>query len=143
MEKKTVLWWILDSIFIVVFNIVFFTIGGTEHPASVWIAYGFIHFAYGMMIVVPFLTKKGKHEVVLGFPLYLVSSAYFLCELVVGTVFIVLRQDTGKYSLVTQIVMAGIYGVLLVANLIANEKTAEDDEVAERTEKKGRQVKRK
>lgn len=131
MNKKSVLWLILDSIFLIVFHIVFFVMGGTNHPASVWIAYAFILFSYGMLLTVPLLTKKRTNEAVFRFPLYLVSSTYFLCELVVGTVFIILQQDTYKYSLVVQIVIAGIYGVLLVTNMIANEKSAEEEEISE------------
>ena len=46
MKKKIALWIILDLIFLIVFNTVFFVAGGADHPASVWISYGFIHFAY-------------------------------------------------------------------------------------------------
>ena len=42
MNKKTVLWIILDLIFLAIFNTVFFVMTGLQHPASVWISYGFI-----------------------------------------------------------------------------------------------------
>ena len=44
--KKNILTVILNTVFIVVFNTLFFLNGGTQHVASIWITYGFLHFAY-------------------------------------------------------------------------------------------------
>ncbi len=135
MNKKTVLWIILDLIFLAVFNTVFFVMTGLQRPASVWISYGFIHFAYLMVIVTPFLIRKSSSAAVFGFSLYSISSTYFLIEFVTGIVFIILKSDSLKVALVVQIVIAGIYGILLISHLIANESTADsverhEDEVA-------------
>lgn len=135
MNKKTVLWIILDLIFLAIFNTVFFVMTGLQHPASVWISYGFIHFAYLMVIVTPFLIRKSSSAAVFGFSLYSISSTYFLIEFVTGIVFIILKSDSLKVALVVQIVIAGIYGILLISHLIANESTADsverhEDEVA-------------
>lgn len=135
MNKKTVLWIILDLIFLAVFNTVFFVMTGLQHPASVWISYGFIHFAYLMVIVTPFLIRKSSSAAVFGFSLYSISSTYFFIEFVTGIVFIILKSDSLKVALVVQIVIAGIYGILLITHLIANESTADsverhEDEVA-------------
>ena len=125
MSKNSVLWIILDLIFLVVFNTVFFVAGGFDHPASVWISYGFIHFSYLMVIITPFLIRKSSSAAVFGFSLYSISSAYFLLEFVVGLIFILIKSDSFKAALVVQIIIAGFYGVLLISNLIANESTAE------------------
>ena len=34
MNKKRTLWILLDLVFLIVFNVVFFVAGGTDHPAS-------------------------------------------------------------------------------------------------------------
>ena len=70
MNKKSVLWILLDLVFLAVFNTVFFVAGGTDHTASVWISYGFIHFAYLMVLVTPFLIRKSSSAAVFGFSLY-------------------------------------------------------------------------
>lgn len=124
MNKKTALWIILDLIFLVVFNTVFFVMTGFQHPASVWISYGFIHFAYLMALVTPFLIHKSSSTAVFGFSLYSISSTYFLIEFITGLIFVILKSDSFKVALVIQIVIAGIYGVLLISHLIANESTA-------------------
>ena len=128
MKKKTILWIILDLVFIVIFNIVFFVATGTEHPKSVWISYGFIHIAYIMVLVTPYLIRKNSSAAVFGFSLYSISSVYFFIELIVGIVFICLKQENVKISLITQLVVAGVYAAVLVSNLIANESTADSIE---------------
>ena len=128
MNKKSVLWIILDLVFLIVFNTVFFVAGGFEHPASVWLSYGFIHFAYLMVIATPFLIRKSSSAAVFGFSLYSISSTYFLIEFVVSLIFIFLRQESVKAALIVQIIIAGIYAVILISHLLANESTADSVE---------------
>lgn len=128
MNKKSVLWIILDLIFLVVFNTVFFVTTGFDHPASVWLSYGFIHFAYLMVLITPFLIRKSSSADVFGFSLYSISSTYFLIEFIVGLIFIFIGSESIKTSLIVQILIAGIYAVMLLSHLIANESTADSIE---------------
>lgn len=128
MTKKNILWIVLDLVFLIVFNIVFFVAGGTVHETSVWISYGFIHFAYLMLLVTPFLVKKGSSAAVFGFSLYSISSAYFFVVFIVGLIFIFLHQESYKAGLITHVILAGIYAIMLLSNMIANESTAESIE---------------
>ncbi len=128
MNKKSILWILLDLIFLAVFNTVFFVAGGFEHTASVWISYGFIHFAYLMVLVTPFLIRKSSSAAVFGFSLYSISSTYFLLEFVVGLIFIFMKSESYKAALIVQVIIAGIYAVLLLSHLIANEHTADSVE---------------
>ncbi len=126
--KKTFLWLLLDAVFLVLFNTFFFLLGGSDHPASVWISYGFIHFAYIMVIATPILTRKNRSTTVLRMPLYTISTVYFLVEFVVGLIFIFIASDTVKATLLSQILIAGIYAIFLLINLIANESTSKNVE---------------
>ena len=135
MNKKSILYILLDLVFLAVFNTVFFVVGGTNHPASVWIAYGFIHFSYIMVLVTPFLVRKNSNAAVFGFALYSVSATYFFIEFVVGLIFVFVKSESYKAFLVVQIIIAGVYAIMLIANMIANENTADsterhEDEVA-------------
>lgn len=135
LNKKSVLYILLDAIFLIVFNTVFFVLGGTNHPASVWMSYGFIHFSYVMVLITPFLIRKSSSAAVFGFSLYSISATYFIVEFIAGLIFILLRSETIKIALTVQIIIAGIYCVILISNLIANEHTADaverkEDEVA-------------
>ena len=128
MKKTNALWRILDIIFPVVFNVVFFLAGGFEHKASVWISWGFIHFAYVMLVLTPYLLRRGISTVVFGFSLYSVSATYFFLEFILGLVFIAISSDSYKAALIIQLVIAGLYSLSLVSNMIANEVTADAEE---------------
>ena len=81
-----------------------------------------------MVLVTPFLIRKSSSAAIFGFSLYSISSTYFLVELVVGIVFIFLKQDSYKLALIVQVIIAGIYAVMLISHLIANESTADNVE---------------
>lgn len=125
MNKKSILYILLDLVFLAVFNTVFFVISGTDHSTSVWISYGFIHFSYLMILVTPFLIRKSSSAAIFGFSLYSVSSVYFFVEFIVGLIFIFMDSESYKASLVVQVIIAGIYAVILISNMIANEYTAD------------------
>jgi hypothetical protein len=127
-NKKKILWIALGSVFVIIFNAFFFLIGGTEHNLSVWLSYGFIHLAYFMIVLTPIITR-GKNAVTTGFPLYTVSAIYFFIEFVVGVIFILIAPDSIKPTLLFQLSIAGVYAVVLIINLLANEHTADSEEL--------------
>ena len=129
MKKVNVLWIILGLIFLVIFNVIFFVVGGVEHIASVWLSYAFIHFSYFMLVITPLLVRKGKSTAVFGFSLYLISSIYFFIALITGVIFILVSPESYRVPLLVQLIIAGLYGVLLVSNMIANEHTGDAEEV--------------
>ena len=128
MKKKNILWAILNLIFLVIFNAFFFILGSGEHNASVWISYGFIHFAYFMLLLTPKLIRKGKSSAVFGFSLYSISAVYFLIEFVTGIIFILVSPEIASAALLVQLCIAGLYGIILVANILANEYTVDAEE---------------
>lgn len=117
----------MSLVFLSLFNALFFLLGGNVHEVSVWIAYGFIHFAYIMLLITPFLIKKTTNTAILGFSLYTVSSIYFLITFVAGIVFIFLKQESYIASLTVLIIIFGVYLVMLIAHMIANERTADSN----------------
>ena len=121
MKKTHILWVMMDLVFLIVFNVMFFVIGGTNHRASVWISYGAIHFAY-------LLVSKGQSKEVFGFSLYSLSSSYFVIELITGIIFILVSPESYIAALLVQLCIAGVYAVLLMSNMIANERTADAEE---------------
>lgn len=125
MKKKTGLWIALDLIFVVLFNVVFFALLGGKHPASVWIAYAFIHIAYIMVVVTPFLARKGRDAHLFGTTIASISTVYFIAALIAGIIIILIRPKTVKWTMIVEVVMTGIYGVMLLINMLANEHTAD------------------
>ena len=128
MKKTKVLWIILDLIFLTIFNVLFFILGGVEQNASVWVSYGFIHFAYFMLLLTPVLIRKGKSAAVFGFSLYSISAAYFLVEFVTGIIFILISPENSIAALLIQLCFVGLYVVILLSHIIANEHTADAKE---------------
>ena len=134
MKKINFLWIILDLIILIIFNVFFFVIGGSKNNASVnnvsvWISYGFIHFAYFMLLITPFLIRKGKSASVFGLSLYSISTVYFIIEFVTGIIFILASPESYIAALLVQLGIAGLYGIILVSNMIANEYTANAEEI--------------
>ena len=128
MNKTQTLQKLLSLIFLFVFNVVFFVVGGTEHPASVWISYAFIHFSYVMLLITPRLIRHSSNTAVLGFPLYSISLTYFIVAFIVGLIFIFAHSESYKAALVSQVIITGIYAVMLISHMLANEKTADNIE---------------
>ena len=128
MSKKSILWILLDLIFLAVFNAIFFVAIETKQPASVWISYGFIHFSYLMVIATPLLIRKSSSASVFGFSLYSISATYFFIEFVLGVIFILIKPESYKFTLIVQIIIAAIYLIMLISHMIANEATADSIE---------------
>jgi len=132
MKKTNILILVLNLIFLVIFNVMFFMLGDADNRnASVWISYVFIHFAYIMLILTPVLTRKGKSSSVFGISIYSISAVYFVIQLVVGVVFILVNPERFQASFIVQLCLLGIYGIVLIVTLIANEKTADAEEKRE------------
>ncbi|MCD7865213.1 MAG: hypothetical protein LUG54_04220 [Clostridiales bacterium] len=123
--KKNMLVIILELILLIIFNVVFYMFGGTVHPMSVWVSYIFIHVAYVLMIVIPFLNPQGRDRVIFGLTSGVISAIYFLIEFVVGIAFIWLALLNVKVVFIIQLIILAIYLIILITNMLANEATAE------------------
>lgn len=125
MKRVNILWLMLDSLFLIVFNLLFFMFIYTENiQDSVWISYGFIHFAYLLLLVTPLLVRRGKADYIYRRSLYAITATYFLIELVAGTVLILKIPDNFTLTIVLQVILAAIFIAWLLSHLIANEHTA-------------------
>ena len=128
MKKTNVLWIVLDLILLIIFNVIFFVSGGVKHNVSVWVSYGFIHFAYFMLLLTPRFIRRGKSSAIFGFSLYSISATYFLIEFVTGITFILVSPESYNIALLVQLCIAGLYGIILISYIIANEHTADTEE---------------
>jgi len=128
MQKTKNLWHLLDLIFLIIFNLYFFLLKGVENPASVWVSFASIHFAYLMLLITPFLVRKGSVSADYGRPLFVITTSYFFLALIVGLVFIVITPEAITVALLVQITIAAFFAFLLLTSLIANEHTANNIE---------------
>lgn len=131
MKRINILWTLLNSLFLIVFNLLFFVLGDIESfKTSVWISYGFIHFAYFVLLLTPVLVRKSKVETDYRNPLYLITGAYFLIAFLVGITFILTSPETIQLTLTVQTILATLFLGWLLVHLLANEHTA--NSIAER-----------
>lgn len=128
MDKKRLLWYLLDSIFIIVFNLFFFLLGGVQHCASVWFSYVMIHLSYGVVLATPYIIAKSSSSTDYGRPVYVGTVAYFFVEFLIGLIFILAAPQTMTAPILVQVSILAVFAVYVLANLIANEHTAENVE---------------
>ena len=123
--KKGVIITILDLVFLVAFNIIFFIVGGTDRVASVWIAYAFVHVSYLMLLVTPLLTRKSSSAHIFGASIATVSFVYFIVSLIANSIIIYLNSDSSVISISVNVAFTAAYIIMLMVVLHANERTAE------------------
>lgn len=122
---------VLSLLFLVVFNVLFFLLCGTENKDSVWLSYGFIHFAYLLMLILPLFKTKGDASYYLSWTLYSQGFSYFLLELVAGVVFIALNLDSIAWPLIVQTLLWFVFMLIIIANAWANDSTSKSLEKRE------------
>lgn len=131
MDKNLSLWLIIEAVFLIVFNLIFFGIVGTVNPPSVWIAYGAISVSYLWFLASQFAAKKSKVEVDIRRPFYAVTAVFFLVCLLTGCLILYLRPDgyivTAIVFLVIFAVEAVFFITLLLSGRHTEEKNAEQD----------------
>ena len=128
MTKKNVLTIILDSVFVVAFNILFFVNGGTQHISSVWTCYGFLHFAYLMVLITPVIDAKGKTAYLSKLTTYTISLIYFFIELIFSIAVFTSEINKIKLIISVQTIITAIYIILLMSNLLTNDSIARKQE---------------
>ena len=125
MKRVNILWLLLNSLFLIVFNLLFFMLGGAGNDkTSVWISYGFIHFAYFLFLATPLLVRRGKADYIYGRALYPITAAYFIIELVAGVTLILIAPETVKVTIIIHTVLAALFIGWLLTYMIADEHTA-------------------
>lgn len=122
MKKRNFLIILLDSIFIVAFNILFFLNKGIHNSSTMWTCYGFLHFSYLMLIITPFIASKGKESGISEASVFSISFSYFIIEFI--TTLIVYFSNTEKIKLLLSIniIVTAAYFILLIINLLIDDK---------------------
>ena len=128
MKRTRILWLALNTIFIIVFLVFFFMLAETsECNTSVWISFGTILFSYIMLLCTPIFVREGPAQSDYRRPLYVVSSTYFLISFVMGLIIILINPEDYKATMLINVALLGVYAVVLLTNLLANEHIAEQE----------------
>lgn len=126
MNRKIGLWIVLDLVLVIVFNVIFYMYGSDTRTIAVWLSYIFIHIAYGLVIATPLLTRRGRDYTLLGMTTFSISAVYFLISFAFGIIVFILRPITFKWVIAINTVLTGIYAVILIINMLANEHSTDE-----------------
>ena len=112
---------------LILFNLLFFLIGDTVHPKSVWIAYAWMQVAFLLLIATPWLARKGENSPVYRITLALISGVYCLVEFIVGLIVIIVAPAGTTGAIVAQVIPFGIYLFVLLGDLLLIELAADSE----------------
>jgi len=118
----------LYSVFVLLFNALFFLLGSFPRPASVWIAYAFIHVSYAAMLLSPLMRGRARASHAFAVSTFGASAMYFLAVLASGIVSILWSPEGFRFVLVVQLLLLAGYLLLLLPGLIANEYAAKPEQ---------------
>lgn len=127
--KKNILTVAAYAVFLIVFNVLFFVVGGAERSSSVWLSYAFIHAAYIISIATFYLQPKSKNGHVFSFGISIISLIYFAVEFIIGLIFILVAPTGYKLALTLQIIPLGLYIVFAIIYYLNNKTIAEKEGV--------------
>src|SRR5574344_1800682 len=100
--KNKILWIILDSVFVIAFNLIFFIIKGIDNSNSVWLCYGIIHFSYFIFLITKYFSQSGKYHHIFVSILYTISFVYLFIEIILCSVFVFFYELPFNTTLVIQ-----------------------------------------
>lgn len=124
--KSNILKLVIGLIFLIVFNVLFFLLGGTERSDTEWVCYGFIHAAYLCLLVTPLFCNAEKGETVLSASLYLRALFYFFTELAMGLGFIwynAYNPISIVWPAIIQGILLAVFLILQLMSVLANDAT--------------------
>ena len=118
--------------FLIMFDVLFFVIGGTDQSNINWTSFVFIHIAYVGLILVPLLDKWRDGLAVIVGGLYLWAFLYFIIELLIGLLFIIKNPVSNTWPLIIQSVLLVLFVVVQSMSVLANHSTVESIEKQKR-----------
>lgn len=121
MKKKSLCLVLIYAILLACFNVVFF-LNITEPVPQTWISYGFITFAFLMMIMNPLFIGKSKSVYLFTVVNTGISFLYFIATIIVGLIAFIAKTFSIKILLTLFIILTAIYLVILLSMLIVSEK---------------------
>lgn len=127
MSRSRIMWRMLESVFLLVFLIFFFTLTETR-DTSTWLAFSFVVFAYFVLLAVPSLVRKGKAEKDYRRPLYVLAGLYFIIAFFLNVGVLFAQPVSTKFVILSNIALFGLFAIALLVHLLANENTADQQE---------------
>ena len=119
---------IIKFILLAMFDISFYSITKASCTLSMWISYGFIHFAFLMFFLEPLFvqnSKNSKHVAIES--ITLLTIIYFFCSLSVG-IFFLINPLVVVYQYSIEVFVTGIYLIILIITVVINKIAKNESE---------------
>lgn len=123
MDKKNILWLGVGFALLMIFNILYFWLNIDRTSTSIWVTYAFIHFAYIQFLAIPFIFQNPKGNQLFFLTRFTVAATYFLTELVLGSVLILMKFELLGEVFLIQFVILLVNLFMLYINIFAYKKS--------------------
>lgn len=117
------------SLFLVIFNAIFYLCGGTDREMGVWISYLLIHISWVIVLVMMLKTLHKDKMTELTAPSMLLSGIYFCLSFIVGIVFIISSVLSVKWCMIIQLILLGMYLLVFLSNAAVDNRTSQKAEL--------------
>ena len=128
-NKKSTLPLAAFIIGLVTYNAALFVIAGFSHGAAFYTSYVFMLLAFASIIFAAVMMKKrgmGMKDILLGYPLIKHCTIYFIAELIVSVIFMLLDAKVGFAApFAVQLIMLCVHLMFALSCLIARDKIEE------------------
>lgn len=128
-NKKSTLPLAAFIIGLVTYNAALFVIAGFCHGAAFYTSYVFMLLAFASIIFAAVMMKKrgmGMKDILLGYPLIKHCTIYFIAELIVSVIFMLLDAKVGFAApFAVQLIMLCVHLMFALSCLIARDKIEE------------------
>lgn len=99
---------------LIIFNIFFWLLCGTDNPQSVWVTYAFIHLVYCFFLGCGFIASDAKGQMVLSTGRYVIAGCWAVVELLVGSFLIILAKNGVWMEITWPLVIQSCLGLVFL-----------------------------
>lgn len=113
---------LIYALLVVVFNVIFFLVGGTEHSTTGWVAYGFMYVALIVSFIAPLLCINYKRIPENLVTIYGFAWAYSIISIILNSIFILLDFAKTTWCIAMNIILLAVYIIQLIINMAINKQ---------------------
>lgn len=121
--KKNSIKILIGFIILLLFNGLFFGLGGTRRSVTEWLSYGFIHAAFLCLLFTHLLSRQAKGLTVLTASLHLQALLYFFAELTICCICLYSNPMDPTWPAIAQATALAVFLVLQLMSVLANDAT--------------------
>lgn len=117
----------IKLILLAIFNISFFTVTKAACSFSMWLSYGFIHFAFLMFFLSPLFVRRSRNSTHVAIEsVSLVTALYFIAALAAG-IFFLFNPLLTVFQYSVESAITGIYLIILILTVVLNNSIAKNE----------------